>query len=35
MKASKNIKTLPFLKNGSCAEELKSLKVKNIDGTII
>lgn len=35
MKASKNIKTLPFLKNGSRAEEFKSIKIKNIDGTII
>uniref|UniRef100_A0A2S2R3G3 NOF-FB transposable element protein n=1 Tax=Sipha flava TaxID=143950 RepID=A0A2S2R3G3_9HEMI len=35
MKALKNIKTLPLLKNGSRAEELKSIKLKNIDGAII
>lgn len=35
MNASKNIKTLPFLKNGSRADQLKSIKVKNIDGAIV
>lgn len=35
MNASKNINSLPLLKNGSRADELKSLKIKNIDGTII
>lgn len=35
MNASKSIKTLPLLKNGSRADELKSLKIKNIDGAII
>lgn len=32
---SKNIKSLPILKNGSRANELKSLKLKNINGAII
>jgi len=35
MNARKNIKTLPLLKNGSRADELKSLKIRNIDGAII
>lgn len=35
MNVSRNIKTLPLLKNGSRADQLKSHKVKNINGAII